>query len=75
MKSETESDRRARILVELEASLAEGLPAAKDAGWQYPPAPVLDVSPPEPPLSRSVLALLGAVVAVVVITLVAVSAE
>ena len=69
---ETEAQRRARILAELERSLAEGTPAASDAGWQYPPAPLRD-APPEPPLSRGVLALLGAVVAVVVIAFVVAS--
>jgi hypothetical protein len=75
MEPESEAKRRARILAELERSLAEGLPAADDAGWQYPPAPVLDVSPAEPPLSRGILAFLGAVVAVVVVALVAVAVE
>jgi hypothetical protein len=57
---ETEAERRARIIAELGASLAEGLPAPPDAGRQYPPAPFLpeDASPPEPPLYRSVLVLL-----------------
>jgi hypothetical protein len=41
--------------------LAEGLPAADDAGRQYPPAPFRDDAPP--PLSPGVLILLGAVVA------------
>jgi hypothetical protein len=68
MEPETEAERRARILAELERSLAEGLPAANDAGWQYPPAP-LRYAPPEPPISRGILALLGAVVVVVVIAL------
>jgi hypothetical protein len=69
MEPETEEQRRARVLAELERSLAEGLPAGDDAGWQYPPAPLLDVSPPEPPLSLGALAFLGAIVAVAAIAL------
>jgi hypothetical protein len=46
---ETEAQRRARILAELERSLAEGLPAAEDPGWQYPPAPMSALPPPLPP--------------------------
>jgi hypothetical protein len=67
---ETEAQRRARILAELEASLAEGTPDAGDAGWQYPPAPLGDDTTPTSSLSWGVLILLGAVVAVVVIALV-----
>jgi hypothetical protein len=66
---ETEAQRRAGILAELERSLAEGLPAAEDPGWQYPPAPHRD-APPEPSLSPGALALLGTVLAVVVIAVV-----
>jgi hypothetical protein len=73
--TETEAQRRVRILAELEKSLAEGLPPADDAGWQYPPAPFLDVAPPEPPPSHGTLALLGIVVAVVVIALLVVVVE
>jgi hypothetical protein len=53
-------------VAELEASLAEGTPAAHSIGRQYPTAPVSDAPPPEPPLSPVVLTLLGTVVAVVV---------
>jgi hypothetical protein len=47
MDPETEAERRPRILAELERSL-EPLPAANDAASLYPPAPLLDLSPPEP---------------------------
>jgi hypothetical protein len=57
---ETKEERRARIIAEVEASLAEGLPESPDPGWQYPPAPCLpeEPPPPEPPLYLSLLALL-----------------
>jgi hypothetical protein len=74
MEPEAEEQRRARVLAELERSLAEGLPAADDAGWQYPPAPI-SCTPPEPPLSLGALALLGAIVAVAVIALAVAVAE
>ena len=67
--TETEEQRRARILAEVERSLAEGLPPAEDVGWQYPSAPFRD-APPELPLSRGALALLGAVVVVVVVVVI-----
>jgi hypothetical protein len=67
---QTEAQRRARVLAELEEALAEGTPAARDNnGWQYPPAPYTD-APPEPSLSPGALALLGTVLAVVVIAVV-----
>jgi hypothetical protein len=64
---ETEAARRARILAEVEKSLAEGLPPAEAEQWQYPPAPFLDVVPPEPPHSPAALVLLAIVMAVVAI--------
>jgi hypothetical protein len=45
-----------------------------DSGWLYPPVPWKDL-PPEPPHSRSALALLGVVVALVVIALAVTVAE
>jgi hypothetical protein len=69
---ETESERRARVLAELESSLAEGTPA-DDVGWQYPPAPLRD-APPEAPLSGGVVVSLGVLVAVVVVALVVAAA-
>jgi hypothetical protein len=49
MEPETEAQRRARILAELERSLAEGLPPVKDAGWHYPPVPIAALPPSPPP--------------------------
>jgi hypothetical protein len=73
---ETATQRRARVLAEIERSLAEGLPAAPDTGWQYPPVPVKDVPPPpEPPFPLVAVILLGTVVAVVVVIVLAVVAS
>jgi hypothetical protein len=68
MEPETEAERRARIIAEVEASLAEGLPVPPDAGWQYPPASRLpDALLPEPPFFRGALALLNWVAVVHVV--------
>jgi hypothetical protein len=70
--TESEAERRARVLAEVEAALAEGTPAAEDA-WQYPPAPLGNDTPPAPGLSWGALILLGTVVAVAVIAVVVAS--
>jgi hypothetical protein len=71
---ESSEQERARILAELERSLAEGLPADPDAGWLYPPAPHRDASP-EPSPSPKAWALLAAVLTVVAVAVVAAVAE
>jgi hypothetical protein len=71
---ETEAQRRARILAELERSLAEGLPAAEDPGWQYPPVPMSALSPPLPPRHAGFVLWLCLLIAVGAIALLAVIA-
>jgi hypothetical protein len=69
MEPETEAERRARILAELERSLAEGLPAAADSGWQYPPAPLSALPPSPPPRYAAFLFWLFLFIAVCALTL------
>jgi hypothetical protein len=66
---ETEAERRARIIAEVEASLAEGLPEPSDAGWQYPPAPSLpeEASPSEPLFHRDDLVALRVIIGIALV--------
>jgi hypothetical protein len=70
---ETKEERRARIIAEVEALIAETRRRtwSRRSGddWQYPPSPIMD-TPPDRPLARSTLVLLAAIGAVAAIAFV-----